>query len=54
MRRKEYIQVDRIPRKQRTVLTEQEKIAKIYALAEELKVQIGVEDAREDCKPSRR
>lgn len=50
MKRKEYIQVEKIPKRQKTVLTEHEKIARLYAKAEELNVKIGVPDGKNNCK----
>lgn len=41
MKRKEYIRVEQIPKRQKTVLTENDKIARLYALAEQINVKIG-------------
>lgn len=50
MKPKKYIQVERIPKKQKTVLTEQDKIARLYAKAKELNVKIGVADEKNNSK----
>ena len=44
---KEYIKIDQIPKKYgRSSLTAKEKEARIYALAESMKIKIGGKDAK--------
>ena len=48
---KNYIRVEQIPKRKPTSLTQQDKIAKLYELADKLNVKIGGDDNDNNQRP---